>query len=122
MKKIQTISKILTIALLTIMLISTFSTVFGAVAWNPDKWNGTSESIKADQVEDFMEGVINIVSIVGSAAAIIFIIVLGVKYMMGSAEEKADYKKTLLPYFIGAVMVFGASILTKFIYTLMKNS
>ena len=108
MKKIQTISKILT--------------VFGAVAWNPDKWNGTSESIKADQVEDFMEGVINIVSIVGSAAAIIFIIVLGVKYMMGSAEEKADYKKTLLPYFIGAVMVFGASILTKFIYTLMKNS
>ena len=41
--------------------------------------------------------------------AIIIIAVLGVKYMMGSTEEKAEYKKTMMPYLVGAVLVFGAS-------------
>ena len=27
--------------------------------------------------------------------------------MMGSVEEKAEYKKTLKPYLIGAILVFG---------------
>ena len=37
------------------------------------------------------------------------LIVLGIKYMMGSTAEKAEYKKTLMPYFIGALLIFGAS-------------
>ena len=41
--------------------------------------------------------------------------------MMGSAEEKAEYKKTLLPYIIGAAMVFGASVLTGVIYNFMQG-
>ena len=27
--------------------------------------------------------------------------------MMGSVEEKAEYKKTMMPYIIGAFMLFG---------------
>ena len=34
--------------------------------------------------------------------------VLGVRYMMGSAEEKAEYKKVMIPYLIGAVLLFAA--------------
>ena len=41
--------------------------------------------------------------------------------MMGSAEEKAEYKKTMLPYLIGAVIVFAASILVKWVYDLAKG-
>ena len=33
--------------------------------------------------------------------------VIGIKYIMGSVEDKAEYKKTLKPYVIGAVLVFG---------------
>ena len=29
--------------------------------------------------------------------------------MIGSAQEKAEYKKTMIPYVIGAILVFGAS-------------
>ena len=29
--------------------------------------------------------------------------------MMGSASEKAEYKKTMIPYVVGAVILFGAS-------------
>ena len=34
--------------------------------------------------------------------------VIGIKYMMGSAEEKAEYKKTMIPYLVGAVILFAA--------------
>ena len=43
---------------------------------------------------------------------VIILLVLGIKYMMGSASEKAEYKKTMIPYLVGAVLIFGASAIT----------
>lgn len=62
--------------------------------------------------------VIKVVAMTGSAVSIIVIIILGIKYMTGSVEEKAEYKKTLLPYIIGAVCVFGASSIVSIFYNL----
>ena len=44
--------------------------------------------------------------------------VLGVKYMLGSVEEKAEYKKDLIPYFIGAVLLFAICTIVKVLQTL----
>ena len=49
---------------------------------------------------DMVGTILGVVQTVGSLIAIISLIVLGIKYMMGSVEEKAEYKKTLMPYFI----------------------
>ncbi len=38
--------------------------------------------------------------------------------MMGSVSEKAEYKKTLMPYVIGASLVFAASSIAQLIYSL----
>ena len=46
---------------------------------------------------------------------------LGIKYMMGSAEERAEYKKTLLPYFIGAMLIFASTNLAQMIYNLASK-
>lgn len=119
MKKV---SKIFAIILLVVMLTSFVSTVFAATSVNPGTWkNQTGDKIKTDDITNFSASLINVISIIGSAAAIITLIVLGIKYMMGSAEEKAEYKKTLLPYIIGAAMVFGASVLTGVIYNFMQG-
>ena len=61
--------------------------------------------------------ILTLVTNVGMILAVVVIAVLGVKYMMGSAEEKAEYKKTLIPYFVGAVLVFGASAIGRFVIT-----
>ena len=37
--------------------------------------------------------------------------------MVGSAEERAQYKKTFLPYLVGAVLIFGAANLAQIVYT-----
>ena len=75
----------------------------------------------SDIFQDKVGKILGVVQIVGSLVAVICLIVLGVKYMMGSVEEKAEYKKTLLPYFIGALMVFGITNLLNVIYKVMIN-
>ena len=41
--------------------------------------------------------------------------------MMGSAEEKAEYKKTLLPYVIGAVLIFAASTIAGVVFNFASS-
>ena len=120
MKGINKAIKIVTIVMIAIMLISLTSNVFAAkVGVDPSGFTGTAQDIDTKDVTKWSNNIINIVAIVGSAASIVILIVLGVKYMLGSAEEKAEYKKTLLPYIIGAVFVFGASALTGVIYNMV---
>ena len=96
------------------------SPVFAKVGYDPSSWSGSSTKVSTGEVTSWVDTIINVVSIVGSGIAIIALIVLGVKYMMGSVEEKAEYKKTLLPYFVGAVFVFAASALVGVIYNFTK--
>ena len=66
--------------------------------------------------EESVGKILSIVQVVASLAAVICLVILGVKYMTGSIEEKAQYKKTLMPYFIGAMMVFRISNFLVVIY------
>ena len=119
-------TKLLFVVMIAIMLLSCLTVVFAAddpTKMDPGGWkNQQGDKIKTDDIKNFSASVINVVATVGSAAAIITLIILGIKYMMGSAEEKAEYKKTLLPYILGAAMVFGASLLTGVIYNFMNAS
>ena len=40
--------------------------------------------------------------------------------MLGSVEEKANYKQTLIPYVIGAFVLFMGSTIPNVIYKTMK--
>lgn len=53
--------------------------------------------------------VIGGIQFLGSILSVIVLIIIGVKYIIGSAEEKAEYKETMMPYIIGAIMVFAIS-------------
>lgn len=108
MKKII---KLLPIMILMIMLFSTVSVVFAAPT-NPSGLTGTATS----SFDNIGKRIIGMVQAIGSIASVIVLVILGIKYMMGSAEEKAEYKKTFIPYLIGAILVFAASNLASMIY------
>lgn len=55
--------------------------------------------------------ILTIVRIIGMAVAVIMLTILGIKYVAASPNEKADYKKGMTVYVIGAVLLFGASLL-----------
>lgn len=70
----------------------------------------------SDAFMDKVGKVITVVQTVGSIASVICLIVIGVKYMTGSVEEKAEYKKTLVPYVIGAALIFSITNLLSIVY------
>lgn len=61
------------------------------------------------------------IQVVGSIVSVVTLIAIGIKYMFGSIEEKAEYKKTMIPYVIGAVMVFGISNIVVFLFDIGTN-
>ena len=63
-----------------------------------------------------------IIQVIGSVLAVIIIIVIGIKYMVGSVEQKAEYKKTFMLYIIGAVLLFAGSFIPKLIYDLTTQA
>lgn len=112
------VMKIINIALVLILAltITTFAENVGGVNVNPD--TSAAGATTATKVGDQVVGIIKVVGIFVSIGAIM---VIGVKYMMGSAEEKAEYKKVLIPYLIGAVLLFAASAFATQIYNLAQN-
>ncbi len=88
---------------------------------DPDTFSAKTGTEGTSAVQNMGNNLLGIISTAASVLAVIILIVLGIKYMMGSAEEKAEYKKTLLPYFIGAVFVFGAGIISTVIFNFAKT-
>lgn len=70
----------------------------------------------SDTFKGFGKSTVSILTSIGIVISVVVLAVLGVKYMLGSVEERADYKKSLMPYFIGAMFVFGASTIANIIY------
>lgn len=102
---------------ITGMMYSTMS-LAATTGVDPSTFQGNTTGTAAGKVNNFGNNILGIVSMAASVLAVIILIVLGIKYMMGSAEEKAEYKKTLLPYFIGAIFVFGAGAITSVIFSM----
>ena len=77
--------------------------------------------IKQDELQSTISVMYNIFLEVGVALAVIIGLLLGIKFMIGSTEEKAEIKKLLLPYVVGCLVVFGAFGIWKFVLTLMET-
>ena len=65
--------------------------------------------------------IIQYVTAAAMVIAVVMVAILGVKYMMGSVEEKAEYKKSFVPLLVGAVLVFGAATIARIIVGLAGN-
>ena len=60
--------------------------------------------------------ILGIVRSIGVAVAVVALTIMGFKYMLGSVEEKADYKKSMVPLVIGIVLLAGGTVLVELIY------
>ena len=72
----------------------------------------------SEQIKTVGSTVVGILQTVGIVLSVVVLIVLGIKYMMGSAEEKAEYKKSFIPLIIGIAVVFGATYIAQLIFSI----
>lgn len=98
--------RVMPIVLVALVMIS--GNVFAAI----DIFNPTGSVGEVENVVNNVWGTVLTVLRVLAVAAIVF---AGVKYMFASAEGKADLKNGMVGLVVGAILVFGASIVVELI-------
>lgn len=63
----------------------------------------------------------NILLAAGIVSSIVVGMILGIKYMMGSVEEKADLKQLLVAYAVGCIVIFGAFGIWKLVVQILSD-
>lgn len=110
--------KILAIILLAIVLV-TFSTNVFAAELNP---SGVTPDFSGDAtgLNNMAKKIAGMLRNIAVIASVIIIMILGVKYMLGSVEEKADYKKSFVPLIVGIILVVAATSIASFIFNMAR--
>lgn len=83
--------------------------------------SATDNPIDTAQLQSVSSNLFNIFVEVGVALAVIVGLVIGIKYMYSSVDQKAEIKKLLVPYLVGCVVIFGALGIWKFVVTLLQT-
>ena len=69
---------------------------------------GMDEKTLQSNLKDVSDSLYKVLLISAIVIAVIFSGVLGIKFMLGSIEEKAKVQEALVPFVIGCVVAFGA--------------
>lgn len=114
--------KVISTLLLAIMLVASIAGTVLAVDPNTvlNGLNGNG-NVQTNDLTKVGNNIVTIIQVVGIVIAVIVLLVIGIKYMMGSASEKAEYKKTMIPYIVGAVLIFAGTSLVRVIYSLSSS-
>lgn len=83
--------------------------------------DGSSTTVNDTNIKNLGNSIIAVVRVVGVVIAVVILLILGIKYMMGSAEEKADYKKSMIPYIVGAILIFASTAIVGVVYDMASS-
>ena len=125
-KKIVIICIIFIICLLTVsqtvqaqnMGEGTEEKTFNPEEYKPDSTNSVSGATQLEKIGNRFSGTIQVI---GAIISVVALIMIGIKYIMGSVEEKAEYKETLKPYLIGAILLFGITNLLGIVQSIVSG-
>lgn len=77
--------------------------------------------IRLDKLQGFSSSLYSVLLIAATAVTVLVGMILGIKYMTGSVEEKAEYKKMLLPFVAGCFAIYGSLGIWKLLVNLLSN-
>lgn len=124
--KLQKSTKIAIILVIAIMAIMLFATLVEAAPItdpieNPGSYNPTQSTVETIKIAKMGGIIVGIIRTVGTVASVIMIIILGLKYMTGSTQDKAKYKESMIPYIIGVVMLVAVVNILGILYNIFSN-
>ena len=77
--------------------------------------------IETTSLQKFTQNIYNILLTIGIVVAVLAGAIIGIRYMLGSVEDKADIKGMLIPYIAGCVIVFGSFAIWKIVVTILQR-
>lgn len=130
MKKVLKVIGIIIIVIIITNIYATFNTKCFAnkatkgntfdVTESPDSWKPKASNVSGD-FQNMLDNITGLVRTIGVIVSVGTLSIIGIKYLIGSIEERAQYKQTLLPWLIGAIMVFSISTIPALIYDITKG-
>lgn len=111
------------IIIVLVMLISSITMKVQAIGLdvftNPDAYKENNED--NSRLVPIGNTIVWVIRTVGIAISTLMLTIIGIKYITGSVEEKAEYKQTMWPYLLGAFFLFAGSSITGVLYNLFNN-
>lgn len=104
--------KVMSVLMAIAMLFMMYTAVFA-------DYSGITPTVSApDGAGDTAGTIIGVMQWFGYAIAIGMLVFIGIKYVMASANEKADLKNSLIKYVIGAVLIVFAVTIAGWVFSL----
>ena len=110
--------KIILTTLIALFFLMNMSVLAFPNGVSTNNFKPNNESVP-DEVIEIGGTIYNAMTTIGIVVSVIVLIIIGIKYMMGSVEEKAEYKKTMIPYIVGAFLVGSSSVIISIFEELM---
>ena len=85
---------------------------------NPDDYKPEINS--SDRFNSIVGFILGILQVLGLILMVIGIAIIGLKTILGSADEKAEYQGKAIGILVGAAIIFGISTITKFIISVIE--
>ena len=82
---------------------------------------GKESPINDTNMKNLSNIIYNTLLAIGMVVAVIIGLILGIKFLMSTIDEKVKIKEKLIAYFIGCIVLFGAFGIWKIIITIMEN-
>lgn len=124
-KKSRVLKIFTIIAIILILFLTIFNTISNAdvpTTIDPGEWQPSNlQASDVDEVMNIGGIIVSIIRTVGLVVSVVVLIIIGIKYMTGTIEEKADYKSSMRPYLIGVFIFFALSQLLAIIIDLIPG-
>lgn len=107
------------LTIIMFLIIAIIMSVFNICFASSGKIDVTGVTIEQGYTTEFKtlgESILGFVQVIGSAVSVIAMMIIGIKYMIGSVEEKAEKKKSFIYYLIGAFLVFSTVNIVSIVY------
>ncbi len=117
------IIKIFGIVILLFMILTNFcyaAEVKGLGIGDLDKYK-IEEEKGYEKVNQKAGTILGVIQVIGTIVSVGVLMVVGIKYMMSSVEQKAEYKKTFILYIVGAFLLFSGTLLPSIIYGMVHK-
>ncbi len=85
---------------------------------NPTEIN---TAIDQENLASASSAIFNTLFGIGVVLSVIVGGIIGIQYIMASAEDKAKIKESMMPYVLGCAVIFGAYGIWKFVYAILQN-
>ena len=113
--------KIISTILLAVLLITTVSQAVLATNYagiiNSVDQQGQGDSEDVNGIKEVAGRIIKAIRNIAAIVAVVIVSILGIKYMIGSTQERADYKKSFIPLIVGVIVVVAAAQIATMIFS-----